>query len=179
MQTACSRTAVLALVSSAKTAKTQPTHDAGASVTTHAATGLLADECGDYTWSAQCTSEAHTAFMLAPPKRANRQAAVVVVRGTLEEHDGGTSVGQPVRNFLVEPVLPRRDEDTGAVNTPLAKPLSLIAHCRAARRGGTRECRLVRARPPSQHWQTLLACALPNGGMGAHSHHIPTLSERT
>ena len=66
-------------------------------------------------------------FVRTPPKRAKQQAAWVVIRGTLDETNSGSSAVQPVRNFLVESILPLHDDDAKVAKESLLKLISLIA----------------------------------------------------
>ena len=72
--------------------------------------------------------------MLTPPKRAGHQAALVVICGTVEEGKCESSAEQPVQNFLVESVLPLRDDDATIAKASLLRLISLIA--RAGQHGG-------------------------------------------
>ena len=77
-------------------------------------------------------------FMLTPPRGAEQQAALVVIRGPLDESNSGTSAEEPVHNFLVESILPLHDDVAKVAKTSLLKLISLIAL--AGQRGGeTRE----------------------------------------
>ena len=76
--------------------------------------------------------------MLTPPKRAKQQAVLVVIHGTLDESNSGTSVEQPVHNFLVESILPLHDDDAQVAKSSLLKFISLIALA-GQRKGEERE----------------------------------------
>ena len=64
---------------------------------------ILANDGRDYTVTAHCTTDTHIDFMLTLPKRATQQAALVVIRGTLDECNSGTSDEQPVHHELSLP----------------------------------------------------------------------------
>ena len=65
--------------------------------------------------------------LLTSPKRASHQAALVVICGTLEESKTGNSAEQPVQNFLVQSVLPLKDEDATTAKASMLRLISLIA----------------------------------------------------
>ena len=73
-------------------------------------------------------------FMLTPPKRGKQQSALVVICGTLDKSDSGTSAAQPVLYFLVESILPLHVDDAKVAKASLLKLISLIAL--AGQRGG-------------------------------------------
>ena len=99
-------------------------NDKGTTVMTHGVKDLLADDGREYTLIAHCTTDSHTEFILTPSKRTGHQAALVVIRGTL---DSGASAEQPLQNFLVESILPLRDDDAKSAKASLLKLISWIA----------------------------------------------------
>ena len=102
-------------------------NDKGTTVTTQGVKDLLADDGREYTLTAHCTTDTHMDFMLTPPKRAGHQAALVVICGTLDGSDSGTSAEQPAQNFLVESILPLHDDDAKIARVSLLRLISLIA----------------------------------------------------
>ena len=125
--TVCNCTSILALVSSTKTSQKNTVNEQGTTVTTEGVKDLLAYDGREYTLTAHCTTNTHMDFMLTPPKRAKHQAALVVIRGTLDECNSGTSAEQPAHNFLVESILPLHDDDAQVAKASLLKFISLIA----------------------------------------------------
>ena len=123
----CNCTSVLALVASNKPSQKDTVNESGTTVTTHDVKDLLADDGREYTLTAHCTTDTHMDFMLTPPKRATQQAALVVICGTLDHNNSGTSAEQPARNFLVESILPLHDRDVQGAKASLLKLISLIA----------------------------------------------------
>ena len=109
--TVCNCTSVLALVVSSKVSLKETINEKGTTVTTHGVKDLLADDDREYTLTSHCTTDTHMDFMLTPPKRVAQQAALVVICGIIEPDNGITSAEQPVRNFLVESVLPLHEQD--------------------------------------------------------------------
>ena len=69
-------------------------------------------------------------FMLTPPKRVAQQAALVVICGVIDPDSSINSAEHPVRNFLVESVLPLHMEDAKIAKASLLKLISLIAFSR-------------------------------------------------
>ena len=132
--TVCNCTSILALVSSTKTSQKTTMNEKGTTVTTKGVKDLLADNGCEYTLTAHCTTDTHMDFVLTPPKRAKQQAALVVICGTHDECNSGTSAEQPVHNFLVESILPLHDDDAQVAKASLLKLISLIALAR--QRGG-------------------------------------------
>ena len=96
-------------------------------VTTKGVKDLLSNDGREYTLTAHCTTDTHMDFMLTPPKRAKQQAALVVIRGTIDESNSSPSAEQPVYNFLVESILPLHDDDAKVAKASLLKLISLIA----------------------------------------------------
>ena len=132
--TVCNCTSVLALVSSTKISQKTTMNEKGTTVTTKGVKDLLANDGREYTLTAHCTTDTHMDFVLTPPKRAKQQAALVVIRGTLDECNSGSSSEQPVHNFLVESILLLHDDDAQTAKASLLKLISLIALAR--QRGG-------------------------------------------
>ena len=132
--TVCNCTSVLALVSSTKISQKTTMNEKGTTVTTKGVKDLLANDGREYTLTAHCTTDTQIDFMLTPPKRAKQQAALVVIRGTLDECNSGSSAEQPVHNFLVESILLLHDDDAQTAKASLLKLISLIALAR--QRGG-------------------------------------------
>ena len=62
---------------------------------------------------------------------------MAVVRGTLANTNSGASVAQPVRSFLVCPIVSLHDDDASAERTAHLKLIPLTAL--AGQRGGGRE----------------------------------------
>ena len=132
--TVCNCTSVLALVSSTKISQKTTMNEKGTTVTTKGVKDLLANDGREYTLTAHCTTDTQMDFVLTPPKRAKQQAALVVIRGTLDECNSGSSAEQPVHNFLVESILLLHDDDAQTAKASLLKLISLIALAR--QRGG-------------------------------------------
>ena len=109
-------------------------NEKGTTVTTKGVKDLLANDGREYTLTAHCTTDTYQDFLLTPPKRAKHQAALVVIRGTLNESNSGASAEHDVHNFLVESILPLHDDDAKVAKASLLKLNSLIAL--AAQRGG-------------------------------------------
>jgi len=120
-------TSVLALISSSRASQKEAINEKGTSVTTHGVKDLLAEDGREYTLTAHCTTDTHMDFMLTPPKRAQEQNALIVICGTLDSHVDSGSAEQPVRNFLVESVLPLHADDAKLAKTSLLKLISLVA----------------------------------------------------
>lgn len=120
-------TSVLALISSSRASQKEAINEKGTSVTTHGVKDLLAEDGREYTLTAHCTTDTHMDFMLTPPKRAQEQSALIVICGTLDSHVDSGSAEQPVRNFLVESVLPLHADDAKLAKTSLLKLISLVA----------------------------------------------------
>ena len=110
-KTVCNCTSILALVSSTKPSQKNTVNDKGTTVTTQGVKDLLANDGREYTLTAHCTTDTHINLMLTPPKRQGHQAVLVVMCGTLDESNSGTSAEQPVQNFLVESILGIHDDD--------------------------------------------------------------------
>jgi hypothetical protein len=123
----CNCSSVLALVASTRVSQKETMNSKGTTVTTHGVKDLLGDNGPEYTLTAHCTTDTHMDFMLTPPKRARQQAALVVICGTLDDKKTDDSAEQPVRNFLVESVLPLHDDDANLAKESLLKLISLIA----------------------------------------------------
>ena len=126
-KTVCNCTSILALVSSTKPSQKQTMNEKGMTVTTQGVKDLLATDGREYTLTAHCTIDTHMDFMLSPPKRAPRQAALVVICGVPEEGDTGTRAAQPVQNFLVESVLHLAEDDTEHAKASMLRLMSLTA----------------------------------------------------
>ena len=103
---ACNCTSVLALVASTNASQKERINEKGTTVTTHGVIDLLADDGRQYTLTAHCTTDTHMDFMLTPPKRFPQHVALIMICGILEDDKIIIGAEQPVRNFLVESVLP-------------------------------------------------------------------------
>ena len=125
--TVCNCTAILALVSSTQPSEKKTMNEKGTTVTTKGVKDVLSNDGREYTLTAHCTTDTHMDFMLTPPKRAKQQAALVVIRGTIDESNSSPSAEQPVYNFLVESILPLHDDDAKVAKASLLKLISLIA----------------------------------------------------
>ena len=123
---ACNCTSVLALVASSNVSQKETINEKGTTVTTHGVIDLLADDGRQYTLTAHCTTDTHMDFMLTPPKRVPQQAALIVICGILEDDKSIISAEQPVRNFLVESVLPLHEHDAKVAKESLLKVISFI-----------------------------------------------------
>ncbi len=113
-------------------------NEKGTTVTTKGVKDLLANDGREYTLTAHCTTDTHQDFWLTPPKRAKHQAALVVIRGTLDESNSGASAEHHVHNFLVESILPLHDDDANVAKASMLKLISLMALA-GQRRGEKRE----------------------------------------
>ena len=80
-------------------------------------------------------------FAIKPPDQAKQQAALVVIRGTLESgcHPGSGTRQLVHNNFLVEAVQLIHDNDVEAAKTALLKVIALIALAWQRGWGETRE----------------------------------------
>ena len=125
--TVCKCTSVLALVASSKVSLKETSNKKGITVTRHGVKDLLADNGREYTLTSHCTTDTHMDFMLTPPKKVAQQAALVVICGIIDPDNGITSAEQPVRNFLVESVLPLHEQDAKVAKASMLKLISLIA----------------------------------------------------
>ena len=132
-------------------------NEKGTTVTTKDVKDLLANDGREYTLTAHCTTDTHMDFVLTPPKRAKQQAALVVIRGTLDETNSGSSAVQPVPNSLVESILPLHDDDAQVARESLLKFILLIALAGQHGWGDARECRLAGGPHPSQNCQPPLS----------------------
>ena len=130
---------------------------------------LLASDGREYTLTSHCTTDTHMDFMLTPPRRAKQQAALVVIRGTLDD----ASAEQPVHNFLVESILPLHDDDANVAKASLLKLISLMALAEE------RSARILVGR--STPAQPKLPNAVPSHVIqrGTKSQHIPILRKST